>query len=80
MKKVNAVHNAFIKNQASLSKSDLSDNWKEKIKNFVPYKWEKHPFAPYMLTNNNTRIQYYRNRIAALEEKRVCKWHQYKRN
>lgn len=70
MKKVNAAHKAFLKKPETLDKADFSEDVKQMIRNYVPgYSWEKHPYAPYMLTNNNARIKQTKDRIAQLEQK-----------
>jgi hypothetical protein len=70
MKLVNSAHRDFMKNPRSLEASQLPENWKTKIRSYVPqYSWIKHPFAPYQLTNNNARIKMYSDRVKVLEEK-----------
>lgn len=69
MKKVNAAHAKYLKKPASLELSDLSEEWKKKIMEYVPeYSWLKHPFAPYRLTNNNASIATVRQRLAKLQK------------
>lgn len=67
MKEVNAAHKAFMKNSASLEKSDLPENVKQRIRDYKPaYSWEPHPFAPFQLTNNSANIRRIEKRIEAL--------------
>jgi hypothetical protein len=64
-KKINATHKRFLKDPASLDKSDLPENAKELIRTYKPrYSWEPHPIAPYQLQNNNAEIRRTRSRIA----------------
>lgn len=58
MKRVNKAHAAFKKKPASLEQSDLPEEVKIKIRNYVPqYSWEPHPIAPYQLTNLSANIR-----------------------
>lgn len=69
MKRVNRAHAAWLKNPASLDKSDLSEACKERIRTYKPaYSWEPHPFAPYEISNNNAEIRRVRVRIVSLEK------------
>lgn len=69
MKTVNAAHKRFLKNPASLDKSDLPEDAKELIKNYQPrYSWEPHPFPPYAMTNNGATIRATQKRIEQLLE------------
>jgi hypothetical protein len=68
MKKVNSIHAKFLKNPAILETADLSDKMKEIIQNYKPgYSWEKHPFAPFQISNNNANITRNKKRLAELE-------------
>lgn len=68
MKAINAAHRAFLKNPASLEKSNLSEEDRAKVRLYVPaYSWEPHPFPPYALQNNNANTKRVKARIAELE-------------
>lgn len=72
MKKANAAHAAFLKNPASLDKSDLSDALKEKVRNYKPaYSWEPHPFPPYSIQNNAANIKRMKDRVEQLTKNRA---------
>lgn len=74
MKKLNKAHAAYLKNPNSLLNSDLSEEDQKRIIQYVPaYSWEKHPFAPYILTNNNAKIKNTEARIKELEKKEESK-------
>lgn len=69
-KKVNAAHAKFLKDPATLDKSDLSDQLKNEIRNYVPeFSWLKHPVAPYRLTNLGAEIRRLEKRQAQLKQK-----------
>ena len=69
MRDVNAMHKKFLKNPSILDASNMPENYKNMIRNHVPtYSWEKHPYAPYELQNNNANIRRIRERIAELEK------------
>jgi len=69
MKAINKAHKAYLKNPASLDKSDLPDEFKKAIREYVPqYSYEPHPFQPYQLSNNNAEIRRLKKRIASLEK------------
>lgn len=68
MKAVNAAHKRFLKNPASLDKSDLSETDKALVRNFKPaYTFEPHPFPPYKLSNHSANLRRIRQRIEDLE-------------
>lgn len=68
-KQINAAHKAFLKNPASLDKSDLPETAKQTIRLYKPaYSWEPHPVPPYRLSNHNATIKRIRERIAKLEQ------------
>jgi hypothetical protein len=68
-RKVNKAHAQFLKDPASLDRSDLSAQLKETIRNYKPrYSWEAHPIAPYQLQNNNAEIRRTRGRIAQVSK------------
>jgi len=70
MKDVNAAHKRFLKNPASLDKSDLPEDDKAMIKTYQPrYSWEPHPYPPYAMTNNSATIRATKQRIEQLLEK-----------
>lgn len=70
MKKINAAHKAYLKKPQSLELTDLSEAAKKIIIQYVPaYSWEKHPFAPYQITNSNKNIKNTEDRIKVLEAK-----------
>ena len=67
MKAVNAAHARFLKNPESLDKADLSETAKKMIRDYVAeYSWEKHPYAPFQLSNNNAEIRRLRERVKEL--------------
>lgn len=69
MKAVNNAHKRYLKDPASLETVELSPEVKQTIRDHVPtYSWEKHPYAPYELQNNNANIRRIRERIAELEK------------
>lgn len=69
-KAINAAHKKFLKDPASLDKSDLSEASKDIIRNYQPrYSWEPHPIAPYQLTNNSAEIRRCKKRIEELGAK-----------
>lgn len=68
MKKINRVYDAFVKNPASLDASDLSDKWKTLVRTWKPtYSFDRHPFAPYMLSNNSANIRRMKERLEKIE-------------
>ena len=69
MMDVNATYLAFLEYPESLEDSLLAEVWKEKIKNHQPTKFEKLPFASYLLAYNKERIDIYSNRVKAQEDK-----------
>lgn len=72
MKAVNAAHKKFLKDPASLSKSNLSEAEKKIIREYNPeYSFHPHPFAPFELTNNNAEIRRLKKRIEELSVKTV---------
>jgi hypothetical protein len=63
-KKINQAHARFLKDPASLDRSELPENTKEMIRSYKPrYSWEPHPVPPYELSNNNAEIRRLRARI-----------------
>jgi len=72
MKKVNNAHAKYIKNQDESVLSEFDEKWQLKIKNYVPpYSWEKHPFPPYALQNNNQNISACKKRLESLKQSQV---------
>jgi len=68
MKKINSAHAKYIKKQDESVLSEFDEKWQLKIKNYVPaYSWEKHPFPPYALQNNNQNIAACKKRLEQLE-------------
>jgi hypothetical protein len=68
MKRINALHGKYLKNPKALDDIDLPEEWKEKIRTYVPeYSWLKHPYAPYKLTNNSGNMATVRKRIERLQ-------------
>lgn len=71
-KAVNAAHKKYLKDPASLDKSDLPDEWKNTIRNYTPqYSWEPHPIPPYRLTNLSANIRRMKQRAAVVEKKQA---------
>lgn len=71
-KAINKAHAAYLKNPASLEKSDLPDEVKETIRNYKPqYSWEPHPIAPYQLTNLSANIRRMKEQAARIEKKQA---------
>ncbi len=71
-KKINDAHKKFLKDPASLDKSDLSDAHKELVRNYKPeYSWEPHPIPPYRLTNNSANMRRIQGRIEELSKLRA---------
>ena len=71
-KKINATHKKFKKDPASLDDSDLSDKFKEMIRNYVPdYSWNPHPIAGYTLTNLSANIRRMEKREVIVEKKQA---------
>lgn len=69
-KKINSAHAKFLKNPASLDKSDLSEPLKKLIREYVPeYSWLKHPIAAYTLSNLSANIRQAEKRLAILKQK-----------
>lgn len=69
MKAINAAHKAFLKNPASLDKSDLPEQVKTTIRNYKPaYSWEPHPIAPFQLTNLNANITRMKERLGSISK------------
>ena len=67
MKAVNAAHKRYMKDPASLDKSEFPESTKNTIRNYKPrYSWEPHPFAPFELTNNSANIRRVEARIQSL--------------
>lgn len=67
MKAVNTVHKRFLKDPASLDTCGLPDEWKDKIRRYVPrYSWEPHPIAPFEFTNNSANIRRMKERLASI--------------
>lgn len=67
MKAINAAHKAFLKSPASLDTSDFSEGVKEIIRNYKPlYSWEKHPVAPFQLTNSSGNIRAMKLKLAEI--------------
>ncbi len=67
MKAVNAAHKKYLKDPASLEKSDLHKELKNKIRTYEPqYSWEPHPYPPYALQNNNANIRRMKERCKTL--------------
>lgn len=72
MRHINKVHAAFKKNPEAPRTKTLMGELTAEERRIVetyepPYSWEKHPFAPYQLSNNNANIKRVRDRIATLE-------------
>lgn len=68
MKAVNAAHRAFLVKPESIENSDLSESDKRLVMNYkAAYSWEPHPFAPFQLTNNSTKIRTMKERFQQLE-------------
>lgn len=73
-KAINSAHAKYIKNPASLEKSDLSEADKKLIKEWQPaYAFEKHPIQPYQLTNLSARIRAAKQRAEQVEKKQAMK-------
>ncbi len=68
MKRINKIHRAYLKDPASIDKHDLTDQERKTITTYEPrYSWEKNPFPPYSLQNNNGNMGNVRKRIKQLE-------------
>lgn len=68
MKRINKIHAAYLKNPTSIQKeTDLTEAEIKKIVNYVPrYSWEKHPYAPYKITNNGANLRTAEKRLEEL--------------
>lgn len=67
MKAINAAHKRFMKDPASLDKTEFTDAEKDLIRNYKPrYSWEPHPFAPFQITNNGANIRRIEARIQTM--------------
>ncbi|MGQ0654916.1 MAG: hypothetical protein ACT4P4_22055, partial [Betaproteobacteria bacterium] len=70
MKAVNDAHRRFLKDPASLERSELGEADKQRIRNYTPkYSWEPHPFAPYQLQNNSAEVRRVKARIEELDRR-----------
>lgn len=69
-KAINKAHTAYMKNPASLDKSELDEGTKNMIRNYKPaYSWELHPIAPFQLTNLSANIRRLKERAALVAKK-----------
>lgn len=69
MKAVNAAHKKFLKDPASLDKSDLPEGAKDTIRSYKSrYSWEPHPHPPYQLSNNLANIKRLERRLEDLKQ------------
>ncbi|MEA3203306.1 MAG: hypothetical protein QOI63_981, partial [Thermoplasmata archaeon] len=70
MKRVNAAHARFLKDPASVDAEDFPEHVKTRIRTYKPpYPWEKHPCAPWQLTNNSANARRIRKRIEDLKKR-----------
>lgn len=78
-KQINHAHRNYLKHPSSLDKSELSEDVKKMIRNFVPqYSCIPSPIAPYQMTNNNANIKRLELRVKELEQKEAAKDNQNK--
>src|ERR1700690_2275231 len=69
-KAINKAHAAFLKDPASLDKTDFSDGIKKIIREYIPdYSWNPHPIAGFQLTNNNANIRRLKERQQQVAKK-----------
>ena len=73
MKAINAAHKAYLKNPASLDKTDYPEQMKARIRDYKPtYSWEPHPYAPWQITNNGANIRRIEKRIEAVSKSQAA--------
>lgn len=71
-KAINKAHAAYLKNPASLDKSELSEELKTLIRNYKPtYSWTPHPVAPYTLTNLSANIRQAKERLEKVTKRQA---------
>lgn len=70
MKRINKAYKAFQKNEKSIIDSDLIEEEKQMVINWVAKDWStQQPYMPFSLTNNNSKIKNTKLRVAELEKK-----------
>jgi len=78
-KKINLAYRRYLKNPASLDKSDLTEGQKKIITSFDPsHQWYKTPIAPFEFTNNLANIKRLELRVKELEHKETIKTNEFK--
>jgi len=71
-KAINAAHAKFLKNPASLDKSDLTEAQKNLVRTWQPaYSFEKHPIQPYKLSNLSAQIRTAKKRAEQVEKQQA---------
>lgn len=64
---INKAHKAFLKNADTLNASPLSDETKDRIRNYKPqYSWEPHPIAPFEFSNLSANIRRMKKRLESI--------------